>query len=224
MYDMDELKKLYDRLKAQYPKYRMKFYGENFTLTLLYAKVEVERTECRIFVNEKLYDELPSEEVDDIDDLYELIEAFLLQMQHLGMSSGNETYITANNQAVRGGTRALLSSAVLSVGCPILFLLTKDLLYLVLVFLCPAGGYLYLRLMRQKAFYQYWVCPGCGQDLPLDKKSRFPQMEYVSQCPHCGRVLEKAPELEPVRLEPDAPNNWNRTGIRRWPGRNGLAF
>ncbi len=181
MYDIDELKKLYDRLKAQYPKYRMKFYGENFTLTLLYAKVEVNRTGCRIFVNEKLYDELPSEEVDDIDDLYELIEAFLLQIQHLGMTSGNETYIrifvneklydelpseevddiddlyelieafllqiqhlgmtsgnetyiTANNQAVRGGTRALLSSAVLSVGCFLIFLLTKDLLYLFLFF------------------------------------------------------------------------------------------
>lgn len=223
MYDMDELKKLYDRLKAQYPKYRMKFYGENFTLTLLYAKVEVNRTGCRIFVNENLYDQLSSEEIDDIDDLYELIEAFLLQIQHIGMTSGNETYITANNQAVHMGTRALLSSAVLSMGCFIIFLLTKDLLYLILVFLCPAGGYLYLRLMRQKAFYQYWVCPGCGQNLPLDKKSRFPQMEYVSQCPHCGRVLEKVPEMEPVRLEPDAPkrqlepdNNPPATG-KKWP-------
>ena len=223
MYDMDELKKLYDRLKAQYPKYRMKFYGENFTLTLLYAKVEVNRTECRIFVNENLYDQLSSEEIDDIDDLYELIEAFLLQIQHIGMTSGNETYITANNQAVHMGTRALLSSAVLSMGCFIIFLLTKDLLYLILVFLCPAGGYLYLRLMRQKAFYQYWVCPGCGQNLPLDKKSRFPQMEYVSQCPHCGRVLEKVPEMEPVRLEPDAPkrqlepdNNPPAAG-KKWP-------
>ena len=223
MYDMDELKKLYDRLKAQYPKYRMKFYGENFTLTLLYAKVEVNRTGCRIFVNEKLYDHLSSEEIDDIDDLYELIEAFLLQIQHIGMTSGNETYITANNQAVHMGTRALLSSAVLSVGCFIVFLLTKDLIYLVLFFLCPAGGYLYLRLMRQKAFYQYWVCPGCGQNLPLDKKSRFPQMEYVSQCPHCGRVLEKVPEMEPVRLEPDAPkkqlepdNNPPAAG-KKWP-------
>ena len=90
-------------------------------------------------------------------------------------------------------------------------------------FLCPAGGYLYLRLMRQKAFYQYWVCPGCGQNLPLDKKSRFPQMEYVSQCPHCGRVLEKVPEMEPVRLEPDAPkrqlepdNNPPAAG-KKWP-------
>ena len=223
MYDMDELKKLYDRLKAQYPKYRMKFYGENFTLTLLYAKVEVNRTGCRIFVNENLYDQLSSEEIDDIDDLYELIEAFLLQIQHIGMTSGNETYITANNQAVHMGTRALLSSAVLSMGCFIIFLLTKDLLYLILVFLCPAGGYLYLRLMRQKAFYQYWVCPGCGQNLPLDKKSRFPQMEYVSQCPHCGRVLEKVPEMEPVRLEPDAPkrqlepdNNPPAAG-KKWP-------
>lgn len=121
------------------------------------------------------------------------------------------------------GTRALLSSAVLSMGCFIIFLLTKDLLYLILVFLCPAGGYLYLRLMRQKAFYQYWVCPGCGQNLPLDKKSRFPQMEYVSQCPHCGRVLEKVPEMEPVRLEPDAPkrqlepdNNPPAAG-KKWP-------
>lgn len=223
MYDMDELKKLYDRLKAQYPKYRMKFYGENFTLTLLYAKVEVNRTGCRIFVNENLYDQLSSEEIDDIDDLYELIEAFLLQIQHIGMTSGNETYITANNQAVHMGTRALLSSAVLSMGCFIIFLLTKDLLYLILVFLCPAGGYLYLRLMRQKAFYQYWVCPGCGQNLPLDEKSRFPQMEYVSQCPHCGRVLEKVPEMEPVRLEPDAPkrqlepdNNPPAAG-KKWP-------
>ena len=223
MYDMDELKKLYDRLKAQYPKYRMKFYGENFTLTLLYAKVEVNRTGCRIFVNENLYDQLSSEEIDDIDDLYELIEAFLLQIQHIGMTSGNETYIIANNQAVHMGTRALLSSAVLSMGCFIIFLLTKDLLYLILVFLCPAGGYLYLRLMRQKAFYQYWVCPGCGQNLPLDKKSRFPQMEYVSQCPHCGRVLEKVPEMEPVRLEPDAPkrqlepdNNPPAAG-KKWP-------
>ena len=223
MYDMIELENLYNRLKTQYPKYRMKFYGENFTLALLYAKVEVNRTGCRIFVNEKLYDQLSSEEIDDIDDLYELIEAFLLQIQHIGMTSGNETYITANNQAVHMGTRALLSSAVLSVGCFIIFLLTKELLYLILVFLCPAGGYMYLRLMRQKAFYQYWVCPGCGQDLPLDKKSRFPQMEYVSQCPHCGRVLEKALEMEPVRLESDAPKKQLEpdrnppTAGKKWP-------
>ncbi len=102
-------------------------------------------------------------------------------------------------------------------------LLTKALLWLIPFFLCPAAGYLYLCLMRRKAFYQYWVCPGCGQDLPLDPKSRFPQMEYISQCPHCGRVLEKAPELEPVRLEPDAPKKQLEPDTnppvkgKRWP-------
>ena len=223
MYDMIELENIYNRLKTQYPKYRMKFYGDSFSLTLPYVKVEVNRGGTRLFVNEKLYDEWSSEEIDDIDDLYELIEAFLLQIQHIGMTSGNETYITANNQAVRMGIRALLSSAVLSMGCLIIFLLTKELLYLLLVFLCPAGGYLSLRLMRQKAFYQYWVCPGCGQNLPLDKKSRFPKMEYVFQCPHCGRVLEKAPEMEPVRLEPDAPKKQLEpdgnppTAGKKWP-------
>ncbi len=89
MYEINEIKHLYERLEAQYPKYRMRFYGEKFVLTLLYAKVEVNREGCRIFVNEKLYDELPSEEIDDTDDLYELIEAFLLQMKHYGMEHGN---------------------------------------------------------------------------------------------------------------------------------------
>ena len=205
MYEIHEIKYLYDRLKGNYPRYQLDFYGEKFTLTLLYGRVEVNREGCRLFANEKLYDELPGEEVDDIDDLYELIEAFLLQMKHYGMEHGNETYITANNQAVRWGTRALLSGGVLSMVCMGALLLTKALLWLIPFFLCPAAGYLYLRLMRQKAFRQYWVCPGCGQALPLDKKSSFPQMEYVSKCQHCGRVLEKAPELEPVRLELDAP-------------------
>jgi hypothetical protein len=205
MYEIHEIKYLYDRLKENYPRYQLDFYGEKFTLTLLYGRVEVNREGCRLFANEKLYDELPGEEVDDIDDLYELIEAFLLQMKHYGMEHGNETYITANNQAVRWGTRALLSGGVLSVVCLGALLLTKNLLYLIPFFLCPAAGYLYLCLMRRKAFRQYWICPGCGQDLPLDKKSRFPQMEYVSQCPYCKKVLEKAPELKPVRMEKEAP-------------------
>ncbi len=156
---------------------------------------------------------MPSEEIDDTDDLYELIEAFLLQMKHYGMEHGNETYITANRQAARWGTRALLSSGVLSVGCLLVLLLTENLVYLGLAFLCSAAGYLYLCLMRQKAFFiSTGYARGCGQDLPLDKKSRFPQMEYVSKCPHCGRILEKAPELEPVQLEPEAPKT---TGTRQ---------
>lgn len=205
MYDINEIRELYERLKTQYPQYESDFSGERLTLTTLYGRVEVNREGCRLFVNENLYDELPSEEIDKMNDLYELIELFLLQMRQAGMQGGNETYMTANNMAVRWGTRALLSACVLSVGCSAALLLTKNLLWLVLLFLCPLAGYQLLRMMRLKAFVEYWVCPECGHDLPLDEKSRFPQMEYVGKCPHCGRVLEKAPVMEPIRLEADAP-------------------
>ena len=177
MYDINEIKYLYDRLKAQYPRYGIDFLGERLTLTLLHGRVEVNPKGCRIFVNEKLYDELSCEEVDDADDLYELIEMFLIQMQRLGMESGNETYIAARDKAIQKGTRILMSASILSFGCLIALLLTKNLICLVPFFLCPAAGYWCLRLIRQKAFRQYWVCPGCGHTLPLDKKSSFPQME-----------------------------------------------
>ena len=89
MYDINEIKYLYDRLKAQYPrKMEIDFLGERLTLTLLHGRVEVNPKGCRIFVNEKLYDELSCEEVDDADDLYELIECFLDTDQCLGMESG----------------------------------------------------------------------------------------------------------------------------------------
>lgn len=205
MYDINEIRKLYERLKTQYPQYESDFSGERLTLTTLYGRVEVNREGCRLFVNENLYDELPSAEIDKMDDLYELIELFLLQMRQAGIQGGNETYMTANNMAVRWGTRALLSACALSVGCSAALLLTKNLLWLVLLFLCPLAGYQLLRMMRLKAFVEYWVCPECGHDLPLDEKSRFPQMEYVGKCPHCGSVLEKAPDMEPIRLEADAP-------------------
>lgn len=205
MYDINEIRELYERLKTQYPQYESDFSGERLTLTTLYGRVEVNREGCRLFVNEKLYDELPSAEIDKMDDLYELIELFLFQMRQAGMQGGNETYMTANNMAVRWGTRALLSACALSVGCSAALLLTKNLLWLVLLFLCPLAGYQLLRMMRLKAFVEYWVCPECGHDLPLDEKSRFPQMEYVGKCPHCGSVLEKAPDMEPIRLEADAP-------------------
>lgn len=103
MYDINEIKYLYDRLKAQYPRYAADFSGECLTLTLLHGRVEVNRKGCLLFVNEKLYDELSSEEVDDADDLYELIEMFLIQMQRLGMESGNETYIAARDKAIQKG-------------------------------------------------------------------------------------------------------------------------
>lgn len=93
MYQENELKKLYVRLKAQYPQYQLEFLGDSLILKQLHSKVEVTKDGVKLYVNGNLYDQFTSEYVDDSDDLYELIEAFLLDIQHAGMKQGNETYI-----------------------------------------------------------------------------------------------------------------------------------
>ena len=86
MYQENELKKLYERLKAQYPQYQLEFSGDSLTLNRLYCKVEVNQSGVKIYVNGNLYDQFTSEYVDDLDDLYELIEVFLLDLQHVEYS------------------------------------------------------------------------------------------------------------------------------------------
>ena len=70
MYQENELKKLYERLKAQYPQYQLEFSGDSLTLNRLYCKVEVNQSGVKIYVNGNLYDQFTSEYVDDLDDLY----------------------------------------------------------------------------------------------------------------------------------------------------------
>ena len=69
MYQENELKKLYERLKAQYPQYQLEFSGDSLILKRLYCKVEVNQSGVKIYVNGNLYDQFTSEYVDDLDDL-----------------------------------------------------------------------------------------------------------------------------------------------------------
>ena len=39
MYQENELKKLYERLKAQYPQYQLELLGDSLTLNRLYCKI-----------------------------------------------------------------------------------------------------------------------------------------------------------------------------------------
>ena len=58
-----------------------------------------------------------------------------------------------------------------------------------------------MKQIRKQVFQKSWVCPSCGQPLPVAKKVFSAEMEYVPQCPHCGKVLERAPDLEPIQRE-----------------------
>ena len=205
MYQKSDLKNLYDRLKRQYPRYGLDFSGDRLTMTRLHSKVEVDREGVKLYVNGELYDQFTSGDVDDPDDLYELIEAFLLDLQHDGMRRGNATYLAAAKQATRMGRRVLILTAVCLTAVMIALLVSHGPCLILPVFLIPALSLVILKRVRRQVFQKYWVCPSCGQPLPMGGKGRSSEMEYVPQCPHCGKVLEQAPELEPIQREYSAP-------------------
>ena len=186
MYQENELKKLYERLKAQYPQYQLEFSGDSLTLNRLYCKIEVNCSGAKLYVNGNLYDQFTSEDVDDSDDLYELIEAFLLDLQHAGMKQGNETYITATKQAAKMGSRFLIGTAmcftILMIG-----LITANSPWLLLpVFFLPMLSLFILKQMRKKIFKRCWICPVCGQPLPMGGKGNRCEMSpNVLTVPMC---------------------------------------
>lgn len=201
MYQEKELKQLYERLNAQYPQYEPVLSGNCLTLTRLHSKIEITRESVKLSVNGKLYDQFTSEEVDNPDDLYELMEAFLLDLQHTGMEQGNETYIAAAKQAARTGSRFLILSTVCLTAVMIGQITTHNPWLFPLLLLIPAGSLFILKQIRKQVFQRSWVCPSCGQPLPMAKKAFSAEIEYVPQCPHCGKVLERAPDLEPIQRE-----------------------
>ncbi len=201
MYHEMELQKFYDRLKAQYPQYALEFLGDRLTIIRLHCKVDVDREGTKLYANGKLYDQFTSEDVEDLDDLYELIELFLLDFQQAGMKQGNETYIFAQKKAAQQGTYFLIFVSIIFATCLIALFITQRLWWVLPILVGPAAALVPLALIRQNIFRTYWICPACGQSLPLDGKKCFTQMVYVPQCPHCGQVLEKAPELELIHLD-----------------------
>lgn len=222
MYQENELKKLYERLKAQYPQYQLEFSGDSLTLNRLYCKVEVNQSGVKIYVNGNLYDQFTSEYVDDLDDLYELIEAFLLNLQHAGMKQGNETYIAATKQAAKMGSRFLIGIAMCFTILMIGLIAANSPWLFLLIFLLPAASLLILKQMQKKIFQRCWICPACGQPLPMGGKGHSCEMAYVSQCPHCAHVLEQPPELATIQTEyapqkPLEPPHDLPTPGSKWP-------
>ncbi len=226
MYDVNTLNWLHDRLKAQYPDCKVLHSGNAVTVTLLHGKAEIKPEGTVLYINNTIFDRFSSKEVREPDDLYELIEAFILQLQQLGMESGNETYIIAQSttkaKAAKGLKLFLLGLCLVDP----LFLYaaqsTQSPWWLLLFLVSPFAVWLPLRIVYKRLYHRYWVCPQCSQPLPLEQKAAFPKMKYVSTCPHCGHVLEKAPDITPILPEPKpsskkrkppaklpaAPKNW----------------
>ena len=167
MYQNNELKHLYERLKARYPQCGLEFSRNHLTLTRPYTRIEIDRDGVELYVNEQLYDRFSSEEVDDPDDLYELLEAFLLDLQHAGMEQGNQLYRDTRDQAARKGSRLLILMALVLTAVLLAFLWSRSLWLMLPILVIPTASLLLLKQVRTAVFRERWVCPSCCTPLPL---------------------------------------------------------
>lgn len=222
MYQQADLQNLYHRLYQQHPDWDLAFSDGQLTLHRLHARVQIDSGGAKLYVNGRLYDQFTSDDVEDFDDLYELIELFLMDLQHAGMEQGNETYITAARQAARMGRQFLIGTAMCLTLLMIGLIAANSPWLFLLIFLLPALALLLLKWMRKKIFQRCWICPACGQPLPMCRNGRGWEMAYVPQCPHCAHVLEQPPELEAVQTEyapkkPLEPASDLPAPVSKWP-------
>ena len=224
MYHVNELKKVYDRLHTQYPRYDLTFSGDRLTMTRLHSKVEVDQEGAALFVNGTLYDRFSSEDVDDPDDLYELIESFLLDLQHIGMTQGNETYLTAQKKASQLGSRFLIAVSVIVTVCMIALLMTRSLWWALPLFAGPALSLVPLALIRKTVLRKYWVCPACGQSLPLAGNPLSPRWTMCPNVPTADGCWSSRRSWNRSTRRPASPNSrWGRPTTCPPRAKNGPA-
>ena len=157
MYRETELRSLYDRLNAQYPQYELSFSGEHLTISRLHSKAEVSQKGAELYANGKLYDQFTSDEVEDPDDLYELIELFFLDIQHFGMTQGNKTYIAAQKKVSKLGTRFLILAGALFTACLLPLMAARNLWLMLPALAGPAVSLVVLAMIYKNVFRLYWI-------------------------------------------------------------------
>ena len=202
---MNDLKKIYQRLQANYPEgdWEIALEGERLSIRLERAQVVVEGGRA-VFTEE----EEPAQELQDVsdDDLYEAIETFLLYQQEDGdefLSSEevreacNATYRVAAKGLRRRGRLVL----ILTAAAELLLLLSRTYLeaglwVLIPFFLFPVLAWAVLGILKKRTLDRLWVCPQCGKSLPVSEEHFSPKPIYAAQCPHCGHPLEDPATLE----------------------------
>lgn len=209
---MNDLKKIYQRLQANYPEgdWEIALEGERLSIRLERAQVVVEGGRA-VFTEE----EEPAQELQDVsdDDLYEAIETFLLYQQEDGdefLSSEevreacNATYRAAAKGLRRRGRLVL----ILTTAAEFLLLLSRTYLeaglwVLIPFFLFPVLAWAVLGILKKRTLDRLWVCPQCGKSLPISGNRFSPKPAYTTQCPHCGHPLEDPATLETEGEEED---------------------
>ena len=204
---MCDMEKLYRHLqkKCQYPA---AYKNGQITVTLSRGEVRIREKCAQLLLQDRLYEEFDWDETDDPDDLVKIVDNFAENLEFMG-SEYNATYKAANKAAVRRCWWIPLLMLVVAMASLAMMDRTEDVYWLLAILVCPFFLLVPLVAIRRSVFHRYWVCPQCGQPLPLSKGKWFPQMEYTARCPHCGYFLEEFFPVEALldedseRLRPD---------------------
>ena len=183
---------LISRLKKNYPDCEISQTGDILTVRMPLGEVQIKGARLTFYVAGERMDEV---EV-PVDSLYEEIETFLLMLRD-DEKQCCKVFRTADEKARKRSSRAIYAVGGLALLATLGYLLLRNAwLLLAAMFLLPLVLFPVLRYIRLWSFRQDWVCPHCGEPLPLERKQFIPQMQYTPRCPHCG-----GPLMDPGLLE-----------------------
>lgn len=233
---MNQLAKVYERLQRNYSECNMDYFGGVLTIKLKNGEVVADESHAE-FREEG--EETQQYFGQNEDDLYQLIEEFILYMRAGGAPAArpeeekqqrNPTYRTVAQTWKKTGGRLLL---ILGVTEMLIFIGAVSLgkgLWLLLLFVCWSSFSLVpLFFARKKNLAKYWVCPSCGAALPVSRKGLTMEIQYTASCPACGSNLETVPMPEPEEVNFHEEKHQNKMPYRqqpvipetasKWPGR-----
>lgn len=183
---------LISRLKRNYPDCEITQTGHTMTVRMPLGEVQIKGDRLTFYVAGEQMDEIQVPE----DGLYEEIETFLLMLRE-DEKRCCKTLCTADEKVRKRGSRVIYAVGGLVLLATLGYLLfSENGVLLLAVFLLPVALLPVLRYVRLWSFRQDWVCPHCGEPLPLERKPFIPQMQYTPRCPHCG-----GPLMDPGLLE-----------------------
>ena len=206
---MYDLKELYRLLRERDSCSSITLENGRLTLTLPHGEVQISEQRVQMLIHGKMYDSFGCEEEDNLENVADAVVLFAAELEYMGRN-GNETYQKSERAAARScGFIPLFAHLTLWV-CLAMLVRMEDIRWLLGVFSIPVLAFALAALLRWRTYHRHWRCPRCEQPLPVSIRKLLTQMEYTTQCPHCGYGLEKIAPIEPapedgaaVRMDPD---------------------
>lgn len=166
------------------------YQNDELTITFPRGQALIRQGHILLLAQGAVWDETDWDENRDPDELVQFVEAFAGRLEDLGRR-GNETYQAARRAAARRCGRIPLLFFLAMLVCFAALAGTGDAWWLLAALVCPVAMVVLLAAVQGAVFRRHWVCPRCGQPLPLTGGRLFSRIKYVANCPHCGCELEQ---------------------------------